>query len=134
MVDLFHRIRQRLDDLDLGWRLAGGAVLAGGGAGIDGVLGAAQRGLRIPVRLARPGGPRFSDTRTTGAVGLVLAQARLTPREVLDFHLVRVERMVRGLGNRSTRHVMARADLLALELMIHLGECYQRRLHEIHAS
>lgn len=81
MVDLFHRIRQRLDDLDLGWRLAGGAVLAGGGAGIDGVLGAAQRGLRIPVRLARPGGPRFSDTRTTGAVGLVLAQARLRPLE-----------------------------------------------------
>jgi hypothetical protein len=23
--------------------------------------------------------------------------------------------------------VMARADLLALELMIHLGECYQRK-------
>jgi hypothetical protein len=31
------------------------------------------------------------------------------------------------LGNRSTRHIMARADLLALELMIHLGECYRRR-------
>lgn len=59
----------------------------------------------------------------------LLAEAGLSPREVFDFHLLRVGRLVRGLGNRSTRHVMARADLLALELMIHLGECYQRRLH-----
>ena len=57
----------------------------------------------------------------------VLAQAGFAPREVLDLHLARVERLVRGLGNRSTRHVMARADLLALELMVRLGECYQRR-------
>jgi DNA-binding NarL/FixJ family response regulator len=58
----------------------------------------------------------------------VLSLAGLSPREVLDLHLARVERLVRGLGNRSTRHVMARADLLALELMIHLGEGYQRQL------
>src|SRR5262249_38815073 len=57
----------------------------------------------------------------------VLSQAAFAPREVLDLHLARVERLVRGLGNRSTRHVMARADLLALELMVRLGECYQRR-------
>jgi DNA-binding NarL/FixJ family response regulator len=57
----------------------------------------------------------------------LMSQAGLTPREVLDLHLARVERLVRGLGNRSTRHVMARADLLALELMMHLGECYQRQ-------
>jgi CheY-like chemotaxis protein len=57
----------------------------------------------------------------------LLAQAGLSPADVLDFHLLRVDRLVRGLGNRSTRHVMARADLLALELMVHLGECYQRR-------
>jgi DNA-binding NarL/FixJ family response regulator len=58
----------------------------------------------------------------------LLSQAGLTPREVLDLHLARVERLVHGLGNRSTRHVMARADLLALELMMHLGECYQRQV------
>lgn len=57
----------------------------------------------------------------------LLAQAGLAPADVLDFHLLRVDRLVRGLGNRSTRHVMARADLLALELMVHLGDCYQRR-------
>jgi hypothetical protein len=56
----------------------------------------------------------------------VLSVAGLSPRETLELHLERVEVLVRGLGNRSARHVMARADLLALELMVHLGECYQR--------
>lgn len=56
-----------------------------------------------------------------------LAWTELSPRQALELHLARVEELVRGLGNRSTRHVMARADLLALELMIHLGEHYQRR-------
>jgi hypothetical protein len=58
----------------------------------------------------------------------LLSVASLSPRETLELHLERVESLVRGLGNRSTRHVMARADLLALELMIHLGECYQKLL------
>lgn len=61
-------------------------------------------------------------------LGDLLSQANFSPTEVLQFHLERVERLVRGLGNRSTRHVMARADLLALELMIHLGETYFRRI------
>ncbi len=64
----------------------------------------------------------------------VLAVAGLTPREALELHLERVECLVRGLGNRSTRHVMARADLLALELVIHLGECYQQRLSGVSAE
>jgi len=55
----------------------------------------------------------------------LLAEVGLSPRDTLSLHLERVEGLVRGLGNRSTRHVMARADLLALELIIHLGECYQ---------
>jgi len=57
----------------------------------------------------------------------LLAVAGCGPREVLSLHLERVESLVRGLGNHSTRHIMARADLLALELMIHLGESYRRR-------
>lgn len=59
-----------------------------------------------------------------GDLAHILAAARLSPRDTLSLHLERVEQLVRGLGNRSTRHVMARADLLALELIIHLGECY----------
>lgn len=57
----------------------------------------------------------------------LLAVAGCGPREALSLHLERVESLVGGLGNRSTRHILARADLLALELMIHLGESYRRR-------
>ena len=57
----------------------------------------------------------------------LLAIAGCGPREALSLHLERVETLVGGLGNRSTRHILARADLLALELMIHLGESYRRR-------
>jgi len=57
----------------------------------------------------------------------LLAAANLTPGQVLEFHLECVEVIVRGLGNRSSRHVMSRADLLALEIMVHLGESYQKR-------
>ena len=57
----------------------------------------------------------------------MLADAEVTPSHALELHLEHVERLVLGLGNRSTRHVMARADLLALELVMRLGECYQAR-------
>ncbi len=57
----------------------------------------------------------------------LLAVAGCGPREALSLHLERVESLVGGLGNRSTRHILARADLLALELMIHLSESYRRR-------
>jgi hypothetical protein len=114
-----------------------------GSAPIDGDITAAAENRGNFERLKLP--PEFDDyyqelLRTyviMGSGNLVadivkladlLSQAGFTPREVLELHLARVERLVRGLGNRSTRHVMARADLLALELMIHLGECYQRQL------
>ncbi len=60
----------------------------------------------------------------------LLCIAGMGPRQALELHLMRVEQLVRGLGNRSTRHVMARADLLALELMIYLGESYQKKSQE----
>jgi len=56
----------------------------------------------------------------------VLAEIGLSPRDTLSLHLEQVEHLVSGLGNRSSRHVMSRADLLALELVIHIGECYQQ--------
>lgn len=58
----------------------------------------------------------------------VLCAGGLTPHSTLELHLAHVERLVHGLGNRSTRHVMARADLLALELMIHVADGYQRQV------
>lgn len=55
----------------------------------------------------------------------LLAVAGIGPRQALELHVERVQRLVRGLGNRSTRHVMDRADLLALELVVQLGELFR---------
>ncbi len=71
-----------------------------------------------------------SLTAEIGKLGEMVAAAGFSPREALDLHLERVETLVHGLGNRSARHVMARADLLALELMMALGEHYHRRFAE----
>lgn len=52
--------------------------------------------------------------------------ANLPPPEALQIHLMCVEKLVKGLGNRSSRHVVSRADLLAIELMTHLAHRNQR--------
>ncbi|MBL8848709.1 MAG: hypothetical protein JNG89_03455 [Planctomycetaceae bacterium] len=57
----------------------------------------------------------------------LLVLAGLSPGAALHVHLARVEELIRGLGSRSSRHVMSRADLLAMELMIELGECYRQK-------
>lgn len=61
-----------------------------------------------------------------GQVAELLFTAGVSLRQALGLHLRRVEKLVNGLGRRSSRHVMTRADLLALELVIQLGECYIR--------
>ncbi len=60
----------------------------------------------------------------------LLITAGLSARETLQLHLVVVEELVRGLGTRSARHVMNRADLLVLEVMVHLAEGYRYRYHD----
>lgn len=55
-----------------------------------------------------------------------LVAARLNPPEALQLHLHCVEGLVRGLGNRSSRHVLARADLLVVEMMTRLAHHSQR--------
>ncbi|MEO1999068.1 MAG: hypothetical protein ABGZ17_27795 [Planctomycetaceae bacterium] len=62
----------------------------------------------------------------------LLVVVGLSTAETLELHLERVEQLVSGLGSRSTRHVMARADLMALELMVHLGQRY--RLKSLHVQ
>lgn len=57
----------------------------------------------------------------------MLAEAGIGPRQALEMHLAQVAEIVRGLGNRSTRHVVARADLLALELVVQVGEYLRSR-------
>ena len=57
----------------------------------------------------------------------LLVSARLNAQETMQLHLRVLEELVHGLGARSTRHVMTRADLLILEVMVHLVENYRRR-------
>jgi hypothetical protein len=54
----------------------------------------------------------------------------ITPQQTMLLHLQVLEELVRGLGSRSARHVMTRADLLVLELMIHLAEGYRAKYLE----
>ena len=60
----------------------------------------------------------------------LLVAAGLTPAQGMQLHLHVLEELVHGLGERSTRHVMTRADLLVMELMMHLAEAYRQRYRE----
>lgn len=52
---------------------------------------------------------------------------RISAQEAMHLHIEVLEGMIHGLGRRSARHVMNRADLLAMELMIHLADGYRQR-------
>lgn len=57
-----------------------------------------------------------------------LAAAGVSAPQAIELHVQVLEELVRGLGSRSARHVMSRADLLVLEVIVHLAEGYRRRL------
>jgi len=57
----------------------------------------------------------------------LLVGTGITPQQTMLLHLQVLEELVRGLGSRSARHVMTRADLLVLEIMIHLADGYRGR-------
>jgi DNA-binding response OmpR family regulator len=65
------------------------------------------------------------------ALARMLAQAGLSARQAAQLHLQVVAELLRGLGNRSGRHLVARADLLALEMLLHLAENYRDRYQEV---
>jgi len=52
----------------------------------------------------------------------VLILAGVSTVEAMTIHLGQVEALLQGLGSRSSWHVMARADLLALELAMRLAD------------
>ncbi len=56
----------------------------------------------------------------------LLVTVGLSAQQTMQLHLQVLEELVHGLGARSTRHVMTRADLLVLEVMLHLAEGYRR--------
>ena len=59
-----------------------------------------------------------------------LVQAEVTAQQVMNLHLSVVEQMVDGLGSRSARHLMNRADLLVMEVVVHLVENYRSRFQQ----
>jgi DNA-binding NarL/FixJ family response regulator len=61
------------------------------------------------------------------ALAEVLTSAGVTAPQTMQLHLHVVEQVVHGLGNRSARHVLNRADLLILEVMAQLAEGYRQR-------
>ena len=65
------------------------------------------------------------------ALAELLATAGFSAQQTLQLHIRALEELLHGLGSRSSRHVMNRADLLVLEVMVHLVEEYrQRRLDQ----
>lgn len=57
----------------------------------------------------------------------LLVLAGITARQAMSMHLQVLEELVHGLGSRSARHVMTRANLLILEVMVHLAGSYHRQ-------
>ncbi len=64
------------------------------------------------------------------ALAELLAASGVSAQRALQLHVCVLEELVQGLGNRSARHVINRADLLALEVMGHLADGYRQRYHE----
>jgi CheY-like chemotaxis protein len=60
----------------------------------------------------------------------ILVSAGVTAREAMQLHLTVLEELLQGLGTRSTRHVMTRADLLVMELLLSLADGYRHRWRE----
>lgn len=60
----------------------------------------------------------------------VFATAGLSPKEVLHLHLYVAAELIRGLGSRSTRHVITRTNLLIMEVLLQLAESYRSRYRD----
>lgn len=63
-----------------------------------------------------------------------LAADGVTAPQTMSLHVQVLEELVQGLGSRSARHVMTRADLLLLEVLVHLAESYRLRSPWPHVS
>jgi len=65
-----------------------------------------------------------------GELAEVLATAGLSAKEVMHLHLYVAAEVIRGLGSRSTRHVITRANLLVMEVLLQLAEAYRLRYRD----
>jgi DNA-binding response OmpR family regulator len=64
------------------------------------------------------------------ALADLMAETNMSAQRTLQLHVEVLEELVAGLGNRSARHVMNRADLLALEVLGHLADGYRTRYYD----
>ena len=60
----------------------------------------------------------------------LLTSSGVSAQQAMQLHVQVLEELVSGLGTRSARHVMNRADLLVLEMMGHLADGYRLRYQE----
>ena len=105
----------------------GESGLSNGLAGIDLPLFESYRELLRAYVMMGSG----SLGQELNALAELLAAANASPAETMQLHLRVVESLVASLGARSSRHVLARADLLVLEVMVHLADSYRRLTHRV---
>jgi DNA-binding response OmpR family regulator len=65
-----------------------------------------------------------------GELAEILTDSGVSAQQAMQLHVQVLEELVQGLGTRSARHVMNRADLLVLEMMGHLVDGYRLRYQE----
>ncbi len=53
-------------------------------------------------------------------------ESGLTVRDAFKIHLNQVDQLISGIGKTSSRQTIAQSDLLAMELMMHLCDLYQK--------
>jgi len=69
-------------------------------------------------------------TKEMADLAELLAMSGVSAQQALQLHVSVLEELVQGLGTRSARHVMNRADLLVLEMLGHLADGYRLRYFE----
>jgi DNA-binding response OmpR family regulator len=145
---LLDQQRRLLGELELLEEACGSLDPTAGGplaelAPLPATAGWEQRGANLPDALGRRylevlrssiilGGSNVAG-ELTRLVETLMAE-RSTAAQALTLHCAALEELLRGLGSRGTRHVMARADLQALELLGRLADGYRELYHDRHGA
>lgn len=68
-----------------------------------------------------------SLTKQLHEIAVLFSQNNISAREAMAIHLECVGSLIESNSGRSSRHVIARADELIIELLLHLSEQYQQK-------
>ncbi|MEK6236743.1 MAG: hypothetical protein N2C14_18715, partial [Planctomycetales bacterium] len=66
-------------------------------------------------------------TREIQSLASLLVSGGASAADTLELHVEALRELIQGLGSRGRRHLMVRADLLAMETLSHLAEGYRLR-------